>query len=115
MDIMPTCMELAGSAYPEMVNGLKTSQIEGKSLLPLLQKKVQTNHDTLFWEHEGGRAVRMGDWKMSALNGKPWEMFDLSRDRTETNNLASQYPDKVKQMNRLWESWYQRVTDLKLP
>ena len=65
MDNLPTCMELAGAAYPEMVNGLKTSQIEGKSLLPLLQKKVQTNHD------------------------------------------------KVKQMNRLWESWYKRVTDLK--
>jgi len=46
---------------------------------------------------------------MSALNDKPWELFDLSTDRTETNNLAPQYSDKVKQMDGIWESWYKRV------
>ena len=109
MDILSTCMELSGATYPKTVNGVKTNPIEGKSLLPLIQKKIKTTHDTLFWEHEGGRAVRIGDWKMAALNGKPWELFDLSKDRTETKNLAPLYPDKVKQMEGIWESWYKRV------
>ena len=109
LDILPTCMELSGASYPETVNRVKTNPIEGKSLLPLLEKKIKTIHDTLFWEHEGGRAMRLGDWKMSALKSKPWELFDLSKDRTETNNLAPQYPDKVDQMNGLWDSWYKRV------
>ena len=109
MDILPTCMELAGVGYPSTINGLKSSPIEGKSILPLLQNQIKTTHDTLFWEHEGGRAVRIGDWKMAALNGHPWELFDLARDRTETKDLAAAYPEKVKQMNELWESWLKRV------
>ena len=109
MDILPTCMELSGISYPVTVNGLKTSRIEGKSLMPLLWKEVKTTHDTLFWEHEGGRAIRIVDWKMAALNGKPWELFDLANDRTETDNLAPQYSEKVKQLNGLWDSWYKRV------
>ncbi len=113
IDILPTCMELAGAKYPEMINGEKTNLPDGTSLLPLLYGKKQAIHDTLYWEHEGGRAIRIGDWKMSSLPGKPWELFNLSEDHTETNNLAQNYLEKVKQMNDAWKLWISKINQNK--
>jgi arylsulfatase A-like enzyme len=105
MDILPTCMELAKADFPDKINGEPTEKPSGKSIMPLILNKARTTHDTLFWEHEGGRAVRVGDWKIAALKNKDWELFNLAVDRTETNNLASSNPEKVKQLNDLWETW----------
>jgi arylsulfatase len=110
MDILPTCLELAGARYPDEVNGLNTSPLEGNSLLPLLDEEIATTHDTLFWEHEGGRALRMGDWKISALNQGVWELFHLAEDRTETNDLAARLPEKVREMEVVWKRKYKKLT-----
>jgi len=109
MDILPTCLELAGASYPAKINGLETTPVEGKSLLPLLKHEVKTIHDTLFWEHMGGKAARVNNWKIAALEGKSWELFNLENDRTETQNLAEQFPQKVMELELLWEEWYFRV------
>ena len=105
MDLLPTCLDLAGVEYPERFQGRDPGPLDGKSLLPLINGKVSATHDTLFWEHAGGKAIRTGDWKMSALYGGEWELFDLSVDATEMNDLASLYPAKVREMNALWEQW----------
>ena len=110
MDILPTCMELAGANFPERINGEATEGVTGKSILPLLYKNAKSTNDTLFWEHEGGRAARLGDWKIAALRNKDWELFNLAEDRTETNNLALKNPEKVKQLEALWISWTKHVT-----
>jgi arylsulfatase len=53
--------------------------------------------------HEGNRAIRVGDWKLVAAGANaPWELYDLSKDRTETDNLASQHPDKVRKLEQAW-------------
>ena len=75
IDIMPTCLELAGAKYPETINGEKTFPMPGKSLLPLLYNETSSIHDTLYWEHVGGRAIRIGDWKLSALKNHPLGTF----------------------------------------
>jgi arylsulfatase A-like enzyme len=109
IDILPSCLELSGSAYPSMVNGLPTSSPDGKSILPLLYGKTQLIHDTLYWEHERGKAIRIRDWKLSALPGKKWELFNLSQDHTETNNLALIFPERVEDMNRVWQKWAESI------
>lgn len=109
MDILPTCIEIAQTKYPDRINGLATNKLSGKSLLPLLIKGEGTTSDTLFWEHEGGRAVRLRNWKIAALRNKEWELFNLAEDRTETRNLALKYPEKVKQLSELWQAWIKRV------
>jgi arylsulfatase A-like enzyme len=109
MDLLPTCLELAGVDYPATFNDKQTTSMDGKSLIPLIQEKISTTHDTLYWEHVGGRAVRIGDWKMSALRRGEWELFDLSVDPTEINNLAEEQPERVETMNALWEGWAKRV------
>jgi arylsulfatase A-like enzyme len=109
MDILPTCMELAKADFPGQINGETTTKPTGKSILPLIYDGAKSTNDTLFWEHEGGRAARLGDWKIAALKNREWELFNLAEDRTETNNLASKNPEKVSQLNSLWMAWSKRV------
>nr|WP_321408463.1 arylsulfatase [uncultured Carboxylicivirga sp.] len=109
IDVLPTCLEISGANYPDSINGLKTVSLDGKSLMPLITGEAQVIHDTLFWEHEKGRAIRIGEWKMSALANQPWELFHITQDFTESNNLASQYPDKVKEMEAAWEKCYHAI------
>ena len=111
MDLLPTCLELAGAEYPDFFKGKELGPMDGTSLIPLINEGISATHDTIFWEHSGGRAVRIGDWKMAALNRGEWELFDLSIDRTEVNDLATTFPEKVEAMNALWEEW---AIDMKL-
>jgi len=112
IDIMPTCLELAGVTYPEMFNGVKTTPPEGLSLTPAFENKT-LEREFIFWEHEGNRAIRIGNWKLVAKVAKSmeftpedengWELYDLEKDPSETNNLAIQYPGRVKEMAARWE------------
>ena len=97
--------------YPDFFKGKELGPMDGTSLIPLINEGISATHDTIFWEHSGGRAVRIGDWKMAALNRGEWELFDLSIDRTEVNDLATRFPEKVEAMNALWEEW---AIDMKL-
>lgn len=109
MDMLPTCLELSGSNYPAEVNGLKALSPAGKSILPLVMGKTNAIHDTLYWEHEGGRAIRIGDWKMSALPKGKWELFNLAADHTETSDLSEKFPEKLRQMDAAWNDWAKRL------
>ena len=63
---------------------------------------------TLFWEHEGNRAVRDGKWKLVALQGGPWKLYDIEADRTEMNDLAPQQPEIVARLVKAWDQWAER-------
>lgn len=117
IDIMPTFLDVARAAYPDSIRGQKTLPITGVSMLPGLTKGMDSNNRTLYWEHEGNRAMRQGRWKLvseypgswKTLRSYPtkgdWELYDLETDRTEMNDLAAQYPERVKQMVEAWEDW----------
>ena len=118
IDIMATCVEIAGLQYPTNFNGNSTHPLEGKSLVPAFTNKA-INREFIFWEHEGNRAIRMGNWKLVSKTRKQkkftpadenlWELYDMDRDPSEINNLALKYPDKVKTMAALWEKEAQRT------
>ena len=63
---------------------------------------------TLFWEHEGNRAVRRGDMKLVAVHGGPWELYDLAEDRTELRDLAGRQPGPVRELAALYDGWAAR-------
>ena len=105
MDIMPTLCDIAGASYPETYNDQPVLPVEGKSLLPILVGEEREGHDVICWEHIGNRAVIQGKWKIVSAKGESWEMYDLEEDRSETTNLAGQFPDKVKQMVGMWDDW----------
>ncbi|MDE0809983.1 MAG: arylsulfatase [Alphaproteobacteria bacterium] len=98
IDLLPTAVAVADATY------------QGKLSLPGVDLIDQINKGTaeeriLFFEHQGNRAVRQGKWKLVALDDQPWELYDFSVDRTEMNDLAEKFPDRVKSMNAAWEKW----------
>ena len=54
---------------------------------------------TLFFEHQGNRAVRAGRLKLVAFDDEPWELYDFNVDRTELDDLAAKHPDRVKELD----------------
>jgi arylsulfatase len=109
IDIMATCVDLAGGKYPSERAGNRVQPMEGRSLVPaFIGKPIQ--RDAIFWEHEGNRALRVGDWKLVAKgSGGPWELYQVSRDRTEMHDLASSEAARVKDMVGTWNRWAERT------
>ena len=108
IDIMPTFVELAGGYYPEEYNGIPIKPMMGKSLVTLLTGKQTAWDRTLFWEHEGNRAVRKGNWKLVSRydnrlkSETPWELYDLASDRSEMNDLSQEKPELLREMIELY-------------
>ncbi|WP_440875645.1 sulfatase-like hydrolase/transferase [Thalassotalea sp. PLHSN55] len=106
-DFMPTLAEVAQINVPEITDGI--------SILPtyLGQANKQQQHEYLYWEEQRNqnpdksliRAIREGDWKavQVGLAGE-MEIYNLKDDVRETNNLASQYPQKVARYKELFNA-----------
>lgn len=107
-DIMATCQDVAGAAYPKAHKANAITPLEGKSLLPVFQGRTRAGHEAIFWEHEGNKAVRQGKWKLVSQHPAGWELYDLEADRTELNNLAEKRPKKVKELAGLYNQWAKR-------
>lgn len=91
-DMMPTLAELTGAACPKDTDGI--------SIVPVLlgektAGRKQPQHDALYWEHQQQVAVRMGVWKAIRTGGEqnPWELYDLSKDISESHDVAAQHAD----------------------
>jgi arylsulfatase len=110
IDLMPTCMEVAGAKLPKEWNGKRTVPLEGISLVSFFKGQREAKRTSpLFWEHEGHRAVRVGNWKLVASNNEPWELYDLEADRTELNDKAGSEPRRVRKLVREYEAWAERA------
>jgi arylsulfatase len=103
IDLMATCLAVSGAAYPK-----DAPPPEGKSLLPAFAGKP-IDRDAIFWEHEGNRALRSGDWKLVAKHNQKWELYDLAKDRTESHDLAADKPDVVKELAAKYDAWAKRA------
>src|SRR5439155_3329212 len=102
IDLAPALLELAGSKWPAMRDGKPVPLPPGKSLVPAFAKDGSVSHDYFWWYHDGNRALRVGDWKVVADHQKPWELYDLSADRSETKDLAEANPKKVNDLAQVW-------------
>ena len=97
IDLAATCYDLAGAAAP----------VEGKSLVPAFAGKP-IERDAIYWEHEGNRAVRVGDRKLVAKHGGKWELYDIGRDRTESRDLAADHQPEVAALASKYDAWAKR-------
>jgi arylsulfatase A-like enzyme len=96
-DIMPTCLELAGVAYPKAFEGRKIIPLAGKSFVSVLRgtEGDQDADRVIAWP----KALREGDWKL--MLGKKPELYHISKDRNETKNLAVDFPEQIHKMKEL--------------
>ncbi len=111
IDLMPTFLAVAGLSADDAGPLAPV----GDSLLARLIERSPAARD-LYFEHEGHRAVRSGQWKLVALDQEPWELYDFSNDRTEMRNLGDDYPELVEKLSRQWDIWAEanQVTPLPL-
>ncbi|WP_166831213.1 arylsulfatase [Thalassoroseus pseudoceratinae] len=110
IDIMATCLDVAGIEYPTEFQGRRPLPMEGKSLVPIFHGKQRTPHELLAWKCGRGRAIQMGDWKLvRPRDNQPWELYNLGNDIGETTNLATKFPDRVQSMSAKYESWRKHV------
>jgi arylsulfatase len=105
IDFVPTVLQLAGAESPAKWNDHQRPPLPGKSLIALFEKDSPINRDAIYWQHEGNRAIRVGDMKLVSEheNKSAWELYDLAADRIESKNLAAAQPERVKEMSALWE------------
>jgi arylsulfatase A-like enzyme len=109
IDIAPTLLELAGADPVVLDQG---SEAPGISLRPFLNQNLVIPRPPIFFHHEQKKALRHGDWKITTIeeNGE-WELYDLAEDRGETQNLAKQNPEKLRELVSLWEKQRKEIIE----
>jgi len=119
IDIAPTILEAAGLPEPAMVNGIAQKPIEGTSMVYTWDKaNAPDRRTTQYFEMFGSRAIYQDGWIASAppvitpwvltmtgatkdvMNGFKWELYDLNKDWTQSKDLASQMPDKLRDLQQ---------------
>jgi arylsulfatase len=116
MDLAPTFLELAGTKYPDTYKGKPVKQPIGKSMVPLLAKKsekIRKDNEAIGWEFSNLKAVRMGKYKATWIP-KPygpgkWQIFDISVDPGETNDLSSKDPKLKESLVKAWDAYAKSV------
>jgi arylsulfatase len=115
IDILPTCIEVAGATPLKELNGKPLLPLEGRSLVPAFTNQP-VERDALFWEHEGNAAVRVGDLKLvRAGRRNAWELYNVAIDGTEQHDLAQEQPEKARELAEKWDAWAQRVHAVPFP
>jgi arylsulfatase len=102
-DIVPTVLDIAGVRKPESIAGAASPASPGVSLKKAFEGDAAIDRDSIWWLHEGNRALRQGDWKIVMAKDEPWQLYDLSKDRGETNDLSKEMPGKLTEMKAAWE------------
>jgi arylsulfatase A-like enzyme len=110
IDIMNTLVDLTGAAYPDSARGDFVHPMAGESLLPVFFADRSERHSPLFWEWRRGKAVLEGPWKIvKEGHDKPWELYNMDNDPTETVNLADKHPETVARLDSMFLNWKQYV------
>ena len=112
VDMVPTILELTGCQRDETVEGKPVPPFAGMSLRNAIATDAPIKRETLWWLHEGNRAIRQGDWKLVMAKNEPWQLYDLSKDRGETTDLAVAEAARYKKMQEAWEIQFQAIREL---
>jgi arylsulfatase len=132
VDIAPTLLDVTGIPLPEEIDGIKQTPMEGVSMAYTFDEKnkdAPSTHKTQYFEMIGDHAIYHDGWILSTKVMRlpwdnsgtadkhpaswPWELYDLSKDWTQYNDVAAQYPEKVKELEALF--WKEAERNQVLP
>ena len=106
-----TSFDIFATAAANSAGVTAPRQVEGVDLIPYLTGKNNgVPHETLFWRQGGKTALRHGDWKLVRMGKRlvagqaNWELYDLSEDLSEENNLAASQPERLAKLIEIWET-----------
>ncbi len=103
-DLMIAAARLAGASLPD------DRVLDGRDPLPVLRGDAESPHDSFRFTYRNHAAFRGGDWKIvRTAPDEPWQLFDLSRDVGESNDLATSEPERVRELSERFEGWLDRV------
>jgi arylsulfatase len=122
IDVVSTILEAAGIKAPQVVDGIRQAPIEGTSFaytFDASNAKAQSRHRTQYFEMMGQWAMYQDGWLLSTrVNRAPWQafgpanpdplnnqvfqLFDLSKDFTQSEDIAAKYPQKVQELKRVF-------------
>ncbi|NBN89588.1 MAG: arylsulfatase [Actinobacteria bacterium] len=132
VDIVPTLLDILGMEPPKVIKGVTQNPIEGTSFAHTLPSDdVRSNHTTQYYEMLGSRAIYHDGWKavvfhppsMIAYDGSDatrpfdadiWELYNVAKDFSECDDLATTHPEKLKELQELWWSEADRYQVLPL-
>jgi len=113
IDLMATFIELGGATYPKQLPQRKIDPLQGHSLVPIFRGTTRAPHQTLYFHFGTDRALRQGVWKLVSAKLGRWELYNVHEDRSELNDLAARYPDRVSTMAAEWHRMASDVDRLK--
>jgi arylsulfatase len=99
VDVLPTLVDLAGGTAAAK----GAPPLPGRSLAPALRRDLAVKRDFLYFNHNDNRAIRVGDWKLIATGSNgPWELYDLSKDRSEQKDLSAMEISVAQKLTAMW-------------
>lgn len=118
IDIMPTINKLIGATYPATFGGKTITPLEGIDIMPAVLGGTLNRTQPIYWEHESNYALRDGKWKLvKERMEKNWQLYDMERNRTETEDVSSCYPEIKNEMMIKLQNFKKKVgsTDMAFP
>ncbi len=103
VDLAPTFLDILNIQYPDSIEGYKTLPLHGTSLLPVFKGQQREEPEYFISGLEKFRMFRSGDYKIVRLNGGTWELYNIKKDPSETQNLAEKFPEKVKELSEKYK------------
>jgi len=108
IDVMPTLCEIAGAKYPKTHNGKNIIPAQGINMFPFITgTDAQIEPRTLYWQHESHAA--------DDRNENAWELYNLSKDRSETENIIKEHPEIARRLKQKWLEWARQVNVIPYP
>ena len=99
LEILPTIAAATGADLPAAV------KLDGFNMLPVLRDKVPSKRTSMFWHRRNLKAARVGSWKWVEMGNDSQGLFDLASDPGERKNLATEKPDILNRLRKLFADW----------
>ena len=116
VDILPTLVEITGARLPASSGGSRRIAVNGRSLAAVFQGKKRQGHQSIFFSHNKGRAIREGKWKLVQVKRKKnWELYDLDKDPAELQDLAREEPEIAAGLKARWTAWAKQQANQESP